>query len=58
MFQKRTELKSSDKAMQKNGGEGSDGALSKLPLVFDLNQKEEEIVNHFTFLVSNVLLTL
>ena len=34
-----------EKVMQNNEGEGSDGALSKLPLVFDLDQKEEEIVN-------------
>ena len=38
--------------MQNNGGEGSDGALNMLPLVFDLDEKEEEIVNHFTSLVS------
>ena len=43
--------------MQNNGGEGSDGALNKLPLVFDLEEREEEIVNHFTSLVSNVCLT-
>ena len=43
--------------MQSNGGEGSDGALNKLPLVFDLDEKEEEIVNHFTSLVSNVCVT-
>ena len=56
MFQKRK--RGRDKAMQNNGGEGSDGALNKLPLVFDLDEKEEEIVNHFTSLVSNVCLTL
>ena len=43
--------------MQNNGGEGSDGVLNKLPLVFDLDEKEEDIVNHFTSLVSNVCLT-
>ena len=42
--------------MQNKGGEGSDGALNKLPLVFDLDEKEEEIVNYFTSLVSNVCL--
>ena len=43
--------------MQTNGGEGSDGVLNKLPLVFDLDEKEEDIVNHFTSLVSNRCLT-
>ena len=52
MFQKRKGKRGRDKAMQNNGGEGSYGGLSKLPLVFDLDQNEEEIVNHFTSLVS------
>ena len=58
MFQKRKGKRDRVKAMHSIEGEGSDGALNKLPLVFDLDEKEEEIVNHFTSLVSNVCLTL
>ena len=34
--------------MQDSGGEGGNGALCKLPLVFDLDQQEQEVVHHFT----------
>ena len=40
---------SGGKAMQDSGGEGGNGALfCKLPLVFDLDQQEQEVVHYFT----------